>query len=308
MSVFIWIRTIIVYSFPAITLIGIIANSLSFIIFSRKRFHNTIFSTYFRFFIVIQTINILFSINKMLEQNLFIYFGKISNFTCKLRHFFVFGNFSITGWFLVTISLDRYLSIAYPAKFLYRKKSTFQILVSICIISYNICVYIPFWFIHLQITQSNATNQTEIKCESPFKWTSFLDLFQSTLIPFSLMILFTSITIKVVFNSRKSTSSNSNNKSKDMKFAISSIAINFLFLISNLPVFILDISSRYSDLFTNLDSLFIVLHSLSLFILYINMGSTFFINYFFNSMFKKEAIKLFMGKNAQNLKDKSKGV
>ena len=293
MSIFIWIRTIILYTFPAVTLIGIIANSLSFLIFSRKRFHNTIFSTYFRFFIVVQTINILFSINKMLEQNLFIYFGKISNFTCKLRHFLVFCNFSITGWFLVTISLDRYLSIAYPAKFLYRKKFIFQILVSICIISYNICVYIPFWFSYLEYSHSNRTNVTQTKCELPFKAGSTIHLLQSTLIPFTFMFFFTSFTIKIVFDSRKSTSSNSNNKSKDMKFAISSIAINIIFLLCNLPIFLLDIISTYSDLFTNLKNLFIVLHSISLFMFYINMGSTFIINYFFNSMFKKEAIKFF---------------
>ena len=296
MSVFIWIRTIIVYSFPAITLVGIIANSLSFLIFSRKRFHNTIFSTYFRFFIVVQTINILFSINKMLEQNLFIYFGKISNFTCKLRHFFVFCNFSITGWFLVTISLDRYLSIAFPSKFLYRKKPLFQILTSSFIIIYNIIMYIPFMFSHLKIIHPNGTNHSETICEIPsYIWLSFVDLSQSILIPFTFMIIFTSFTIKIVFDSRKSTSSNRNNKSKDMKFAISSIAINFLFLISNLPVFILDISLRYSDLFTNLKNVFIVLQSVFLFLLYTNMGSTFFINYFFNSMFKKEMFGLLLG-------------
>jgi hypothetical protein len=294
MSIFIWIRTIILYTFPAITLIGIIANSLSFLIFSRKRFYNTIFSTYFRFYLVVQTINISFSINRLLETNLNIFFVKISNFTCKFRYFFFYANFAIASWFLVIISLDRYLSIAYPAKFFYRKKFIFQIFVSICIISYNICVYIPFWFSYLEYAHSNRTNVTQTKCELPFKAGSTIHLLQSTLIPFTFMFLFTSFTIKIVFDSRKSTSSNSNNKSKDMKFAISSIAINIIFLLFNSPVFFLDIISRYSDLFTNLNNLFMVLQSVSLFLLYTNMGSTFFINYFFNSMFKKEMFGLLL--------------
>jgi hypothetical protein len=51
--------------------------------------------------------------------------------------------------------------------------------------------------------------------------------------------LFTLLSIRTVFNSRKASSNNSSiTKSKDMKFAISSITINILFLLNKttLPV------------------------------------------------------------------------
>ena len=88
-------NTVIVYSFPMITLIGLIANSISFVVFSRKRFENTIFSTYFRFLLLFQTLNLIVPVDKMLEWNLDLSFSRISNFTCKLRVAFVYFNFAI---------------------------------------------------------------------------------------------------------------------------------------------------------------------------------------------------------------------
>ena len=114
------IKEIIVYSFPVITLIGLITNTTSFVIFSRKKFQNTIFSTYFRFFITFQNLNLILPINKILEFNFNIYFSRISNFTCKLRIAFLYVNFAIAAWFLVIISIDRFLAISLPAKFISR--------------------------------------------------------------------------------------------------------------------------------------------------------------------------------------------
>ena len=122
------IKAIIVYSFPIITLIGLITNTITLAIFSRKRFQNTIFSTYFRFFIAFQSLNLILPINKILEFNFNIYFSRISNFTCKLRNFYGYFNLTCSAWLLVAISLDRYLCIAYPSRFLFRKKLLFQIL------------------------------------------------------------------------------------------------------------------------------------------------------------------------------------
>ena len=144
------VKTIIVYSYPVISLIGLIANSLSFVIFSRKRFQNTIFSTYFRFYLVYETINLILPINKMFELNFGLYFSSLSNIFCKLRQVIGYSGYAIAAWFLVVVSLDRFLSIAFPSKFLFRKKHQFQILTSCFIIGFNYCLYIPFWFYYLK--------------------------------------------------------------------------------------------------------------------------------------------------------------
>ena len=202
MSILILLKIIIVYSFPAITLYVLIANTISFIIFSRKRFRNTIFSTYHRFYLVFDTFCVVLPINKMFESNLNQYFSQISDFTCKIRAFFGFFNFAIIAWFLVVISIDRFLSISYPNRFAFRKKRLFQIFISVFIIFLHVLFYIPFCFFYLKQIQANETNSSGLKnyeCVSPGLYAILMDLFQSTVIPFLLMIIFTIFSIKTVF-------------------------------------------------------------------------------------------------------------
>jgi hypothetical protein len=310
MSVLILLRTIIVYSFPVITLIGLITNFISFVIFSRKRFNNTIFSTYFRFSLIFETFNLILPINKMFESNFGMYFSLISNFCCTFRKFYAYSNYSIAAWLLAVISLDRYLSISYPAKFLYRKKFIFQKLTCCFIIGYNYCFYIPYWFFTIKEIKTNRTNQTLItyKCLPPGLWTELLNLVQECLIPFSLMFLFTVLTIRTVFKSRKALSSNNSTstvKLRDIKFAISSIAISILFLSLSTPYFILLLIGDYSNIFAGQANLFELLYSLSYFLFFLNLSLMFFINYFSNSMFKKEFENLFVcRKNVENFRSK----
>ena len=300
MSVLILLKTIIIYSLPAITLIGLITNSMSLIIFSRKRFRGTIFSTYFRIHLSIETINLIFPINKMFELNLGMYFTLISTFCCKIRKFFANYNYAVAPSILVIISIDRFLSIAYPSKFLMRKKSLFQIFICFLVIGVNFCLYTPFWLFDLnEINQTNQENQTLItyKCISPGQWIDFINILQEFFIPFTLTLLFTLLTIRTVFKSRAASSNNSSiTKSKDIKFALSSITINILFLLFCSPYFILVLINDYSSLFKNRTDLFKMLEALSYFFFYFNSTIGLFANYFSNSIFKKELQLLVFGK------------
>ena len=301
-NLIVWIKTIIIYTFPGITLIGLITNSISFYIFSRKRFQNTIFSTYFRFLLLFQTLNLILPINKMLEWNFLIYLNRISKFFCIFRYFYAFYNYSNASWILVVISFDRYLSISYPTKFLIRKKQSFQLFICLFIVLFNILYFFPSWFYYIRETitisssSTNSTNQTSLKCVSPGIWFDYMNIIQQTLISFILMLFFTLLSIKNVFNSRKNVSTvhtrrrriNTLTMSKDMKFAISSITINLSFLLMRLPDFLITMISDYTNLFINHQNLFIIIQSCAYFLIYSNLCSTFFTNYFSNSMFKKE--------------------
>ena len=284
------LKTIIVYSFPAITLYGLITNTISFIIFSRKRFRNTIFSTYHRFYLVSSTFCIVMPINKMFESNLNQYFSQLSDFTCIIRFFFAFVNYAIIAWFLVIISIDRFLGISYPSRFSFRKKLQFQILISFFIILFNLIFYIPYFFYHLKEIQVNQTNSTDLnsyECVAPGLHVVLMDLFQSTVIPSCLMIIFTIFSIRIVFKSRQSTSINSI-RSKDIKFVLGSIIINVLYILFNLPYYFVAIIKDYTNLFDNLIDLYKMLDSFTYFLFYVFLGFSFFVNYFVNSMFRKE--------------------
>ena len=294
MSLLLLMKKFVVYSFPAITFIGLIINPLSFIIFSRKRFKNATFSTYFRCFILFQTFSLILPINKMFEFNFKIYLDSMSNFICKLKYFYGYFNIANAAWFLVVISIDRYLSITYPVKFLWRKKRLFQILTCLFIIGFNVCLLTPTWLYYIkEINEPNDTNVYSLFCSSHVVWVDTVEILHQVLIPFLLMILFTCLTSRFVFKSRKITN-NTKTIKNDLKFTISSISINILFLIFNFPHFLLYMIKEYSSLFDDSINLFKILQSFSYFLLYLNLISTFFINYVVNSIFKKEFRIMFL--------------
>jgi hypothetical protein len=299
MSPLIWLKTIIVYSYPVIALIGLTANCLSFLIFSRKIFKNTVFIIYFRFYVVFQIINLVMPINKMLELNLDIFLSRISSFACKLRYFYGNLNYSICSWLLVAISLDRYLSISYPSKFALRKKPLFQVSLCCFVIGLSIFFNISYWFYYSEESswknQTNQTNQTKRidKCVSHSILIDLVKFVQQYLCPFLFMSSFTFLTAKNLYQSRrkvnsKITNSSSKTMSNDRKFTIISVFINVLFLLFNLPYYLLYMIDKYSSLFENLKDLHKLIESITYLLLYINLAITFLINYFINSMFKKE--------------------
>jgi hypothetical protein len=125
-------------------------------------------------------------------------------------------------------------------------------------------------------------------------------LLQQFIIPFILMIFFTFLTAKNLYRSRKINSTLSSNSSKsnktiniDRKFTITSVIINILFLLFNLPYFLLFMINKYTNLFINLNDLFEFLEAFTYLMLYVNLGFTIFINYFVNTMFKQE-IEIFL--------------
>ena len=310
MSSLIWIRTIIIYTLPVITLIGLFTNSLSFMIFSRKRFNKTIFSTYMRCFILIQTLNLILPINRFLELNLNLYFSRISDFCCKLRNIFSHIFLANSAWLLAVISFDRYLSVSYPNRYLFRKKVKFQVITCFCVIAFNFTTLSPNWLYYLN--ETNITNQSFLipsTCVSLSIWLDTLELFQLCINPFFFMILFTFLTIKNVLKSRNKINQKTNGQSKfkqnDRKFVISSISINICFLLLNFPHFFLKIIKEYTKLFDNLKDLFALLQTIFLFLLYINLISTFLVQYLVNSIFKSE-FDNFLFRNRISLKKKNK--
>jgi hypothetical protein len=302
-----WLKTIIVYSYPVIALIGLAANCLSFLIFSRKKFKKTVFSIYYRFYLAFQILNLITPINKMLELNFAFHFTRISDFTCKIRHYYMNANYSISSTLLTVISIDRYLSICHSTKYFWRKNPTFQILTSCIVILFNFLFNSLSLVNNLKEIKTNRTNETKIsfKCIPPGITYDLMKLLQHSLIPFCLMIIFTLLTLKTIFNSRNNINSK-RLQSKDVKFAIASIVNNLIFFLFQTPYTILTIIDDYVISFdsANLNDLKKLLQAIFYSFAYINLGLTFFINYFVNSMFRKEIEVLLYGKERPKTSNK----
>jgi hypothetical protein len=301
-------KIFIVYSYFLISSIGLVVNIIGFIVFSGKNFQNTVFSVYFRFMLIIDTLGLLIPINRVFEYNLSINFRYLSNFSCKLRMMYTNVVHPISGWILVVISIDRFLSICYPMRFSIRKNKWFQILVINVVLILNLIFYSLFLTYDLDIKRkiiNSTNNQTKqsysISCESNMEQLIlFMDLFEASLIPFSLMILFSSLSIRKIFITRKSTYQKKA-RQKDIRFAIVSIGLDITFLILTLPHYLFFLVTRFSKI-TN-PFLFDFFNSIKFFLYYLNFISVFFTNFLVNSMFRNNLLTLmpFLKRNTNEL-------
>lgn len=277
------------YLIPVLT--GLIFNILALMIFSRKKFEKTIFSTYFRYLCISDTIILLYKLDYMLKEKFFYYLFTIIYF-CKILNYFLYILPSISNWILVIISIDRYLSIVYPTKFLFRKLKQNQILILFALIIFQAIVWLSIPFLAFVSITNNTTNESLVyDCLPGTITVDLIDLLDSSLLPSVLMFISTSLTLRTIFKSRsKSQNSNHQNekskiKSKDIKFAISSISLNVLFFVLNIPLsfHLLTVNFLIID-----DYLRKLIYSVCDLLYYINYASVFFLSYFFNIIFKKE--------------------
>ena len=205
----------------------------------------------------------------------------ISSITCQIWNSFSYGLDALSPWSLVYISVEKYISIAYPSKrFIFKRKNT-QIIYMILLIIFNIIYHINIPFSYDLIVVDNTTYCGFINDE----WQSiisYMDLANCALIPFLLMLFFSILLIKAIFKSRSRINLNNTvreNKrlKKDIKFAISLLLMNLLFVILHLPF----ASVIFLTFYDNYD-----LFNIFYYIYYISYGINFYIIFFTNSLFR----------------------
>ena len=280
------VKTIIKYSFDIILIIGLVGNLFAFLVFSSLKFKNTIFATYFRFLCFFDSLfaMIMFIIDILLYLN--INFETLSNTCCKIKIYFTYVVAATSVWTMAIISLDRMFSIVWSNRFQFRKKTINQIIIIVGIIIYNILYWSPDIFLFsIENIHNNQSNQTVlVKCQPSLNFLKYFSLANTTILPFFIMILSTILTLIKVFRSRRRQSNqhSSSIKNKDVKFAITSISLNLLFLFFNLPItifaFFIDYSNEVEKFITTILTL---LFQCNYFIL-------FFVNFIVNNSFRQE--------------------
>ena len=282
------ISKIIYFSYPVIVSVDLVFNCLAFIIFTRKRFRNTVFWIYFRFLVIFDSFSLFFPINSFLELAFDLRIKNFSNFLCKFQMYWVYSVYPMSGWTLALVSIDRFLSISLPNRFLFRKKVSVQIIACILIMTFNFIYFGPVTFYYLkEFTRfNNETNQTDVykRCINPGFPIDLMDLINSTLLPFLTMILFTMMTLICLFRMRKQILQTNTIRSRDKRFAIITITIDCVFLALNIPYGLYQILIRYfeENEFTDL-----ILYIFVMLVCF-SSGTTFFTNILVNKMFRDE--------------------
>lgn len=165
-----------------------------------------------------------------------------SNVTCKLLIYLLYIFVPIGIWFEVVASFDRLLSIIYPMRFYFLRKTWFQILMVILIIVYNLAFYFRVFFDFSLQTIALSNLKVSVYCDTTNNSITFADFINITVLPFVLM-MFSSIAIfvGVVQAQKQIRFKKLNQKSmirnrRNIKFGITIISLNFLFLFMVLPL------------------------------------------------------------------------
>ena len=266
---------------------GTFGNFVCFLVYSRKKFEKISVSFFFKAISINNCVILLHKLRHYIQSAFNYNLKTSSDLSCKIVSYSVYSTISISTWIMVYVLLDRFVSIKFNKKFqfLHDFKFKFFILSSIHLISF--CIYIPV-VIDNQLTSKYLDfNETLImyQCDlkSLDKLISIIDLIYSTLTPFILMIVFSILSIFVIFKSRirlQSQNTRKNRLRKDIYFAFTSIILNFVFLATNLPItLVLLIQPDDDDFIDNL--------------VYINCSISIFIHIFTNKIFYREFLALF---------------
>ena len=275
---------LIIISFIA----GVIGNSLQFVIFSRKKFSKFSSRNLYRVLAVQDNCFIIYNIFYESANYFKIDYNQFSIIWCKIDNFIAFSFCPISGWIIALISIDKYISICYSRKEIFRNRK-FQVFILSMVYLFNIFYSIPMTVFTEFITQNKSSNlSSETKCFVPtFLW--IMNLLNLALFPFALMLTFSMLLIATIFKTRLKllsfTSSNDRKRLiKDLKFSLSSIMLNLAYIFLTLP-FNIGYITEFNDN--------IILY----YIYYMSYCVNFLILISSNSIFRKEVFILIRIKN-----------
>ena len=282
---------------PFIVLLGLIGNFIVILVFSSKKMSSLTISK----FVVVMSISDTLGLVQILQQFFDYVFDlnvrKFSDFSCKLFVYltYVFG--PISAWTHVYISFERFFSIRFPTRSAFLKNKCLQNIVVLIILFFNLSLYLPFfYFLNLKLvmhSEGYMNQSNSYVCDIDLNAAQIIqtvDFLNSTALPFSIMFLNTFLLLYTVFKSRykilnksKKTKA-SKQKKKDLQFGITSISLNFTFLILNLPycIFILFFQSDSIINFLIVNNMF-----------FTSFSTQFFIHLFSNRFFRSEFLQLF---------------
>lgn len=210
---------------------GIVGNLLMFVVYYRGSLRRLSISVYFRWISIYSTIQILCLIIVEPYWTKFVFKSVAS---LKIA-FYLKSTISPTAvWFEVAASLDRFLTILFPIKFRFLQKRWVKSVVVATVFAYNMIFYSYLLF------EVNLPSKLGIKANQRLKNLIYtLNLINMTIVPFVLMLSLSIATFIGVLRahqrikslSRRNNMSARRKITRDVKFGVTMIFLNFLFLI-----------------------------------------------------------------------------
>jgi hypothetical protein len=214
--------------------------------------------------------------------------SKLSDIACKMYFYFNYALDPLSGMLLVYISIDRYVSIKYHTKRKFFRKHKTQFIYLLIIVLFNLCLYVPVLF-YTEL-QQEANNETYCNWINPDIQSIALlvDTANRLILPFIAMLICDVLLIYTIYKSRRNmlTSNSRSNETlkKDIKFAVTSIFLNFVYILLNIPIIL------FFTLFSNAN---ITFYYFTFYIWYLCYAVNFYLILFSNNLVRKEFFSKF---------------
>ena len=277
-------QLIILISRISVNLTGIIGSIISFIVLCRKAFRNNSINTYGRAFALFNCLSIIQLIKDAYRfTNQTIQLNNSDVVACKIFFYLWMQFTSIPGWMFVAFSVDNTLNMRTSPQRIIKSK-WFQSSVITGIVLFNLLLYSELLF-SLKLEPIGDNYECNIIFISYYNIFVYVELFASCLIPFTIMIVSSSVTIKLLWKSRsllleRNGLAFKKRKNRDVRYAVSSVVFNMFFIVTKLPFMIAPFSNSVYFL------------EVSILLLLINCSSVFFIHLAINSIFRRELLLL----------------
>ena len=278
------------YIYPKILIpSGIVLNMLNLILFSTKKLSKLSISFLIK---VIAITNILNLINFGLWSWDGPFHPRISEqtvFLCKMITINSYVLYASSNWILIFISVDRLVMIVFPKNLKLFEFKYLQAIVCTAIYVYNILFYIPTYVYYDIYVMNDDVYMNKTICDiqdgEKYYLITLMELVNSIAIPF-FSTLFLSIFIIISLKKNKCKVSNASKlvtrrNIRDLKFSITILTLNFVFLSLNLPM---SIGYLLDDKFSKTVGNFFMVVSISI---------DFFIFFATNSLVRRKCIILF---------------
>lgn len=237
------------------TIIGLIGNSIVFLIFTSKKLRNHSMNRYLACLAISDTIEMLVSWSQIQDNSL-----PKSSLACKLFNYSIMIFYQYCSCLIILASFDRLITIKYPYKYEFKNKFRFQFILLSCLLVILIIINIPcliyYDLIEMKLDLNTSSIQVFNLTSELTKVCGFVNpmngfyinlvyfLILSTLLPFSIMLTCTiMVTIKLIKNkikmlkytNRTANISKHGNK-RELQLLKIMIGVDLFFFICNIPL------------------------------------------------------------------------
>ena len=282
-------KFVIFYEAPLVLIFGLIGNIIGLRILLGKKLKKQIGPIdIYRYLLLVDSLYVIQIIPMYLVYAFGLDFTIVSLSACNFIWYFNYIFSGISPWLLVYISIERLISIKYTKWKSFLRNRLNQLIYFILVLFCAFVVYIPIFFYSeiFQELKNSTNNSYNLVCtfnsiEGQLV-ISITDLIIRVVLPFFLMLISSIVLIVSIFSARKlvKTPKRARTLKRDVRFSITSILLNCIYLLFCLPVSIyIFIPFYYQN---------IILYTFLMYFYYTTYAVNFYLMFFSNRIIRKE--------------------